>query len=87
MDRFNGLTQNMSYCIHQVSLAPSLTPYNYPFCQDKAGHHWVPLAQEVIQNLQTGSDSLRHSATNHCVIASHGLQDHTHITDSTPLDC
>lgn len=76
----------MSDCVHQVPLAPCLTLYNHSFCQDKAGHHWVLLAQEGVHHLQTGSDALWQSATNHCVIASHGFQDHPHITDSAPLD-
>lgn len=76
----------MSDGVHQIPLAPCLTLYNHSFCQDKAGHHRVLLAQEGVHHLQTGSDALRQSAANHRVIAPHGFQDHPHIADSAPLD-
>lgn len=82
-----SLTQNMSYSIHQVSLASCLTLYHCPLCQDKARHHWVLLAQEEVHHLQARCDALWECPTNDCVIATHCLQDHAHIANGTPLDC
>lgn len=83
---FLALTKNVSDCVHQVPLAPRLALDHRSFCQDKAGHHRVLLAQEGVHHLQAGSDALRQSAPDHRVVASRGFQDHPHVADSAPLD-
>lgn len=44
------------------------------------------LAQEGVQHLQTGSHALRQRASDHCLVAAHGFQDHAHIANGAPLD-
>lgn len=76
----------MSHCLHQVPLSASFSFSDHHFlCQHKAGHYRLLLAQKPIQHLQTGRHALGQRATNHCIIATHSLQDDTHIANGAPL--
>lgn len=76
----------MSYSIHQVFLASWVVLDHHLLCQDKAGHDWLLLAQEQVQDVETRKDALRQGAADHSVVVTHGLQDYAHIPDGSPLD-
>ena len=62
-----------------ISLACHLLRWNV------GGHDGTRLVEEAVESSQAGSDALRQGAPYHRGVGSHGLQHHTHITDSAPL--
>lgn len=81
-----ALTQDVSHSIHQVLLAPRVALDHRLLCQDEARHDWLLLAQEEVQDVETGQDALRQGPADHRVVVTHGLQDHAHVPDGPPLD-
>ncbi len=76
----------MSHCLHQVPPSTSFSFSDHHFLrQHKAGHYRPLLAEESIQYFQTGRHALGQRATNYSVIATHGLQNNTHISNGAPL--
>lgn len=82
-----ALTQDVSHSIHQVLLASRVALHHRLLCQDEAGHDGLLLAQEQVQDVETGQDALRQGPADHRVVVTHGLQDHAHVPDGPPLDC